>query len=72
MIKALKLASVSAALFVAMNAPLLAQTAASSRWTPRRPPTVRVPEIDASVGMLAVAAVVAVLMFVYERRRRAA
>ena len=31
-----------------------------------------VPEIDASAGLLAIAAVLAVLAFVWERRRRAA
>ncbi len=36
----------------------------------RRPHSV--PEIDASAGLLAIAAVLAVLAFVWERRRRAA
>ena len=31
-----------------------------------------VPEIDASAGLLAIAAVVAILAFVWERKRRAA
>lgn len=34
--------------------------------------TTAVPEIDASAGLLAVAAVAIVLLFVWERRRRAA
>lgn len=48
-------------------APLFAQ---SMFHRPRRPHSV--PEIDASAGLLAIAAVLAVLAFVWERRRRAA
>jgi hypothetical protein len=54
--------------------PLLAQEQAVSSWwfRPRPRPPVTVPEIDASTGLLAVAAVLAILAFVAERRRRSA
>lgn len=48
--------------------PSLAQSV-STWWWPR--PVTNVPEIDASSGILAIAAVAAVLAFVVERRRRA-
>lgn len=54
-------AAAAGAMFVASTAPLLAS---------HRPTTVSVPEIDATTGVLAVAAVLAVLAFVWERRRR--
>lgn len=47
--------------------PSLAQSV-SSWWRPR--PVTNVPEIDASSGVLAIAAVAAILAFVVERRRR--
>lgn len=47
--------------------PSLAQS--TSWWWPR--PVTNVPEIDASSGVLAIAAVAAILAFVVERRRRA-
>lgn len=50
------------AMIVASAAPLLAG---------HRPTTQSVPEIDATTGVLAVAAVLAVLAFAWERRRRA-
>jgi hypothetical protein len=61
--------------FAMTSAPLLAQSFWPN-WFPRpRPvgePVRSVPEIDASAGLLAVAAVLVVLAFVWERRRRAA
>ncbi|WP_259444699.1 VPEID-CTERM sorting domain-containing protein [Neotabrizicola shimadae] len=65
-LKALGLA-VPASLLVA--APALAQSASSWWWWPR--PVRNVPEIDASSGLLAIAAVAAILALVVERRRRA-
>lgn len=50
------------AMIFASAAPLLAG---------HRPASYSVPEIDATTGVLAVAAVLAVLAFVWERRRRA-
>ena len=50
------------AMIFASAAPLLAS---------HRPARHSVPEIDATTGVLAVAAVLAVLAFVWERRRRA-
>ena len=38
---------------------------------PGHPHAVSVPEIDASTGLLALAAVATVMLFVWERRRRA-
>ena len=57
-----RVAAVGAMIF-ASAAPLLA-----SHRLPRK---YSVPEIDATTGVLAVAAVLAVLAFVWERRRRA-
>ncbi len=55
-------------MMLAMSAaPLLAQPMFHRPHRPRA-----VPEIDASAGLLAIAAVLAVLAFVWERRRRAA
>jgi len=62
--------------FAMTTGPLHAQTRSWwTQWfgggsTPSRPTPVAVPEIDASSGLLAVAAVLAVLAFVWERRRR--
>lgn len=60
-------------MFAASAAPALAW---NSWWWNRpvrgRSPVHSVPEIDASAGLLAVAAVVAILAFVWERKRRAA
>lgn len=42
-----------------------------TRPTEPLPPTASVPEIDASAGLLTIAAVAAVLLIVWERRRRA-
>ena len=50
------------AMIFASAAPLLAS---------HRPTTASVPEIDATTGVLAVAAVLAVLALAWERRRRA-
>jgi hypothetical protein len=73
--------SVSALSTLAMAGPMMAQTASSSSWFWNwlRPitggggstPPAAVPEIDASTGLLALAAVAAALLFVWERRRRA-
>ena len=65
-LKALGLAVPAAVL---MAAPALAQTASSWWWWPR--PVTNVPEIDASSGLLAIAAIAAILALVVERRRRA-
>lgn len=55
---------------VAISAlPSFAQATSSWWWWPR--PVTNVPEIDASSGVLAIAAVAAILAFVVERRRRA-
>ena len=58
----LRWTAAAGAMFIASTAPLLAS---------HRPTTVSVPEIDATTGVLAIAAVLAVLAFVWERRRRA-
>lgn len=74
--------SVSAVSTLAMAGPIMAQTTSSSSWwfwDWLRPITggdggttpAAVPEIDASTGLLALAAVAAALLFVWERRRRA-
>lgn len=49
--------------------PSFAQATSNWWWRPR--PVSNVPEIDASSGVLAIAAVAAILAFVVERRRRA-
>lgn len=54
--------AVTGSLFLASAAPILAQTA--------RPSAYSVPEIDASAGLLAIAAVLAIVAFAWERRRR--
>lgn len=70
----------AAASLAALAAPLQAQTWPTSWWTwwggtttttPTTTTHSSVPEIDASTGILAIAAVLAVLAFVWERRRRA-
>jgi hypothetical protein len=63
--------SASSVVFVASALPVLAQDVVTTTWWHRPRPPVAVPEIDASTGMLAVAAVLAILAFVAERRRRA-
>lgn len=52
------------------STPLYAQDSLLSLFRPR-PRPVPVPEIDASSGLLAIAAVATVLLFVWERNRRA-
>ena len=61
-----KLAYSGAAIAVSTGA-LYAQ-----HYGPGRQPARAVPEIDASAGLLALAAVFVILAFVWERRRRAA
>ena len=68
----LKQAAVTVAALAASAAPVFAQAAPSRWWWNPRPPVTSVPEIDATTGVLAIAAVLAVLAFVVERRRRAA
>jgi hypothetical protein len=65
----LKNALIMAVVGIGSSAPVYAQEALSF-WRPR-PRPVPVPEIDASSGLLAVAAVATVLLFVWERNRRA-
>lgn len=65
-----KTVAASSAALVAMAGPLLAQDRNWWWWWDR--PVSSVPEIDASTGALGVAAVLALLAFVYERRRRSA
>lgn len=55
--------------FAVSALPSFAQATGRWWWHPR--PITNVPEIDASSGILAVAAVAAILAFVVERRRRA-
>lgn len=65
-------------MFALSAAPALAWSQWWGQWwgTPTKPrapaPVHSVPEIDASAGLLAIAAVVVVLAFVWERNRRAA
>lgn len=66
-----KTVAASSAALVAMTSPLLASSRGNWWWWWDRPVS-SVPEIDASTGALAVAAVLALLAFVYERRRRSA
>ncbi len=54
---------------VMMAVPALAQSASGWWWWQR--PVRNVPEIDASSGLLAIAAVAAILALVVERRSRA-
>lgn len=68
MFKTLTNIAISGAVLVTTAGPLLAQ---GLRYQGSRRPH-SVPEIDASAGLLAIAAVLAVLAFVWERRRRAA
>jgi hypothetical protein len=65
---------ISGTLLLATSAPLLAQAAYGlSRPRPVRGRVVHsVPEIDASAGLLAIAAVLAITAFAWERRRRSA
>lgn len=73
-----RLASVAATAGLAA-APVLAQSASCVRWDGQgwrrvcvewATSTSNVPEIDAGAGLLALAAVAAVMLFVWERRRR--
>lgn len=60
----------TAAMVMMSGAPLWAQTySGGGRCWFRCPPVAAVPEIDASAGMLAVAAVLAILLFIRERRQ---
>lgn len=52
--------------------PALAQSWYWWRPTPPRPTPASVPEIDASTSLLAVAAIAAAMLFVWERNRRRA
>lgn len=56
---------------VAAHATLISILTGGQRPRPR-PPVASVPEIDASMGLLALAAVAAALAFVWERNRRMA
>lgn len=60
------------AMFAVSAAPALAWGQWWSHPGRGRGPVHSVPEIDASAGLLAIAAVVAILAFVWERKRRAA
>lgn len=60
----------SGTMLMVSAAPLLAQPMWHRGGGHNRPHSV--PEIDASAGLLAVAAVLAILAFAWERRRRAA
>ena len=68
--------SLAAALWMSSISAAQAQLLSSlfNWWRPRTDPTTptvaNVPEIDASTGLLAVAAIVAVLLLVWERSRR--
>ena len=66
--KLLSSLTVSGLMLAVSAAPVLA----NSRPRQGRSPVHSVPEIDASAGLLAVAAVLAILAFVWERNRRAA
>jgi len=74
--KALSRIVLTGSFLAATSAPLLAQVA-SGLHRPRpgaRPvhaAVQSVPEIDASAGLLAIAAVLAIMAFAWERRRRA-
>lgn len=73
MVRAFNSLVVSTAALLAGLSPALAQEATVSHWWWQHPrPVTQVPEIDASTGALAIAAVLAVLAFVVERRRRRA
>jgi hypothetical protein len=67
--KLFSIALSSAAALAVSAGPLLAH---NHFWWIVRPRPVRVPEIDASTGLIAVAAVAAALALAWERRRRAA
>lgn len=72
MLRSMKSFGIAAVGLAASVMPALAQNRELDTWwwwTPR--PVTNVPEIDASSGLLAVAAVAALLAFVVERRRRA-
>ena len=58
-------------LMSALASPGFAQQMEAEAFRGRRPRPMAVPEIDASSGLLAVAAVATVLLFVWERNRRA-
>ncbi len=84
MIKTISKLSLTAAVLAVSTSPVMAQS--FSTWfrfrppvRPTAPPVVQpvqsvrsVPEIDASAGLLAIAAVLVILAFVWERQRRAA
>lgn len=65
----LKNALITAMAGIGATTPVYAQEALAF-WRPR-PRPVPVPEIDASSGLLAIAAVATVMLFVWERNRRA-
>lgn len=74
----LRTAITSAFVYLAVSAPALAGWREwRDRFWPRNSPETpaspahQVPEIDASSGLLAVAAVATVLLYVWERRRQA-
>lgn len=72
MLRSMKSFGIAAVGLVASVMPALAQNRELDTWwwwNPR--PVTNVPEIDASSGLLALAAVAALLAFVVERRRRA-
>jgi hypothetical protein len=60
--------ALTATALAASAAPALAQSVTWHWWRPR--PTSAVPEIDASTGIVAIAAVLAATAFVWERNRR--
>jgi hypothetical protein len=62
--------SAAGAIFAGSATSLLAQSYGSCWWYCTPTPPRSVPEIDATTGVLAVAAVLAVLAFTWERRRR--
>lgn len=72
--KALSRIVLTGSLFIATSAPLLAQAYGTYRPRPGARPVhasvQSVPEIDASAGLLALAAVLAIMAFAWERRRR--
>jgi len=72
--KTLSSLAISGTLLLATSAPLLAQVVhGMNRPRPVRGRLVHsVPEIDASAGLLAIAAVLAITAFAWERRRRSA
>jgi hypothetical protein len=72
MVKYLHRVAGLAAVLSSVGAPLWAQSHGGGHcWWRCSPTPVSVPEIDASAGLLAVAAVVAILLFIRERRKAA-